>query len=301
VDRIDLMKLFTRIYETHSFSQTARELGMTQPTVSKGLAALERALGSKLLDRNTRGLRPTESGSLYYAQCKRWLGEMEEVEEHLASARKGARGLLRLSFPVNLGQIELARIAYAFQRQNPSIQLDLSLTDRRVDLVEEAIDVAIRLGVVGSPSVVARKLARYHPMLVAAPGYVERHGVPSSMAELKKHRILYHAAREESVFYRGQSYVVPRDPDLVVGDVLAVREAVREGLAVGMVSPWLVQRDLARGRLVSIMPDATGEPFDVSAVYLPSRSLPARVRAFLAYCVTEVPKIPGLRPPHATG
>src|SRR5882724_4385311 len=117
------MKLFTRIYETRSFSKAARELATTQPTVSKRLQALEASLGAKLLERNTRALRPTEAGALYYEQCKRWLAEMEEVQEHLHSARKGARGRLRLSFPANLGQIELARIAFTFQRLHPTVQL----------------------------------------------------------------------------------------------------------------------------------------------------------------------------------
>jgi LysR family transcriptional regulator for bpeEF and oprC len=297
VDRIDLMKLFTRIYETHSFSQAARELATTQPTVSKRLQALEASLGARLLERNTRGLRPTEAGSLYYEQCKRWLAEMEEVQEHLLSARKGARGRLRLSFPTNLGQIELARIAFTFQREHPTVQLDLSLSSRRVDLVEEAVDVAIRIGRIDTPWLSARRLAHYHPVLVAAPGYVARRGSPSTLAELKTHRVLYHGIREESVFYRGQSYLVPWDKDLFVDDPLTLREAIREGIAIGLLSPWLVSRDVERGTLVRVLPEATGEEFDVSAVYLPSRSLPARIRAFLAHCASEVPRIPGLDAP----
>jgi DNA-binding transcriptional LysR family regulator len=291
------MRLFTRIHETRSLSQTARDLGTTQPTVSKGLQALETSLGARLVERNTRGLRPTEAGSLYYEQCKRWLSEMEEVHEHLLSARKGARGRLRVSLPVNLGQVELARIAFAFQRQNPSVQLDLSLSNRRVDLVEEAVDVAIRLGTVGSPALVARKLAHYRPILVAAPSYLERRGMPSTIAELRAHRILYNNTREESLWCRGQSYPVPLDTDLVLDDPLALREAIREGLAIGLLSPWLVHRDVERGTLVRVMPEVAGEEFDVNAVYLPSRSQPARIRAFLAHCAAEVPRIPGLLPP----
>jgi DNA-binding transcriptional LysR family regulator len=297
VDRIDLMKLFTRIHETRSFSQAAREMGTTQPTVSKRLQALEALLGARLVERNTRGLRPTEAGLLYYEQCKRWLSEMDQVQEHLVSSRKGARGRLRLSVPVNIGQVYFARIALAFQRQYPGVQLDLSLSDRRVDLVEEAVDVAIRIGRIDTPWVAARRLARYYPVLVAAPSYLERWESPTTIAELKTRRILYHGVRDESMLYRGQSYLVPRDEDLVVSDPLALREAIREGVAIGMLSPWLVQADLERGTLMLVMPEATGEEFHVSAVYLPSRSLPARTRAFLAHCAVEVPRIPGLLPP----
>jgi DNA-binding transcriptional LysR family regulator len=294
VDRIELMRLFTRIHETRSLSQTARDLDTTQPTVSKGLSALETSLGARLVERNTRGLRITEAGALYYEQCKRWLIEMEEVHEHLLSARKGARGRLRVSLPPNIGQVELARIAFAFQRQHPSVQLELSMSNRRVDLVEEAFDLAIRLGHVGSPALAVRKLAHYHPILVAAPAYLEERGMPTSIAELRTHRILYSNVRDESVWCAGQSYPVPRDKDLVLDDPLATREAIREGIAIGLVSPWLVHRDIERGTLVPVMPEVTGEEFDVNAVYLPSRSLPARIRAFLAHCAAEVPRIPGL-------
>jgi DNA-binding transcriptional LysR family regulator len=290
------MRLFTRIYETRSFSQTARELATTQPTVSKRLQALEASLGARLVERNTRGLRPTDAGSLYYEQCKRWLAEMEEVHEHLVSARKGARGQLRLSVPLNIGQVHLTRIALAFQRQNPGVQLDLSLTDRPVNLVKEAVDVAIRIGRIGSPWVVARKLARYHPVLVAAPAYLERWGSPTTIAELQAHRILFTGPRDESVSYQGDTHIVRRDKDLVVSDPLALREVVQEGAVIGLLSPWLVQRDIERGTLVRVLPESQGELFYVHAVYLPSRSLPSRIRAFLAHCAAEVPRIPGMNP-----
>ena len=300
MDRIDLMKLYTRIYETRSFSRAARDFATTQPTVSKRLQALETSLGTRLVERNTRGVRPSEAGALYYQQCKRWLAEMEEVQEQLLAVRKGARGRLRLSVPVNIGQVQLARIAFSFQRQYPSVQIELSLTDRVVDLVDEMVDVAIRIGRIGrlgSSAVIARKLASYRPVLVAAPTYLLRRGSPSTLAELRAHRILYYGSGGEAVVYRGQSYTPPRDPDLVVSDPLVLREAVREGVAVGLLSPWLVQHDIERGMLARVLPEARGDQFLVNAVYLPSRTVPARIRAFLAHCAVEVPRIPGLSPP----
>jgi DNA-binding transcriptional LysR family regulator len=145
MDRIELMTVFVRLFETRSFSATARDLGMTQPTVSKRLQALEKSLAARLVERNTRGLRPTDAGSLYYERCKRWLGEMQGVEEQLVSARRVSRGRLRLSVPVSLGQVQLARIALRFQRQHPGVQLDLSLTDlcqRFAFCIHDGIDAA---------------------------------------------------------------------------------------------------------------------------------------------------------------
>lgn len=136
--------MFVRIYETQSLSEAARELRTTQPTVSRRLMALERALGARLFERNTRGLSPTEAGELYYERSKRWLAEMEEVEEQIATARRSARGRLRVSVPVNIGQVQLARIVFAFQHKHPGVQVELSLSDRVVDLVKESVDVAIR-------------------------------------------------------------------------------------------------------------------------------------------------------------
>lgn len=294
MDRFDVMRLFVRLCETRSFSTAAREAGVQQPAASKRVQALERELGVKLFDRNTRGVRPTDAGGVYYEHCKRWLGEMEEVHERLVSARRGVRGSLKLSVPVSIGQIHLTRIALTFQKQHGGIQVHLHLTDRRVDLVEEGVDVAIRIGAVGNLEVVARKLAHYQPVLVAAPAYISRHGAPASLEELEAHRLLYYGIRDEFVLLHGRSYLARRDTDLVLNDPLAVREAVREGLAIGLLNPWLAQRDLERGTLVRVMPEASGERFDVHAITLPARSVPARIRAFVAHVALEVPRIPGM-------
>ena len=297
MDRLELMKLFTRIYETRSLSRAARDLGTTQSTVSKRLQALETKLGVTLVERNTRGLRPSEAGTLYYEQCKRWLAEMEQTEEELQSLRKGARGSLRLSVPLNIGQVQLARIAFSFQRQYPGILIDISLTDQVVDLVADGVDIAIRIGQVGNLAVVARKLARYRPVLVAAPNYLQRRGSPGNLQELGTHRVLYYGVRPESLSYRGRELVLGPDSQLITTDALVLREAVREGLGIGLLSPWLVQDDLERGTLIRVLPEAEGEEFIVHAVYLPTRRMPARVREFLAHCAREVPRIPGLSAP----
>lgn len=294
MDRIELMMVFVRLYETRSFSVTARELGMAQPTVSKRLQALEAGLGARLLERNTRGLRPTDAGALYYDRCKRWLGEMQEVDEQLASARRVLRGPLRISVPVSLGQVQIARIALRFQRQHPGVQIDLSLTDRRVDLVKEAVDVALRVGHIGTTDLVARELARYEPILVATPAYLERRGAPTTFSELMSHRILYYGQRSEWLFLDPHSVCVERDPDLTLGDPLSLREAIRESVAIGMISPWLVQDDIESGRLVRVLPAARGETFPVHALYLPSRSHPARTRAFVQFCAAEIPRVFGM-------
>jgi DNA-binding transcriptional LysR family regulator len=295
MDRIDQMRLFTRICETRSFSQAAREMGAQQPQASKGVRTLETQLGVKLLERNTRGVRPTDAGASYYEQCKRWLQEMEDVEQRLVSAKKGLRGPLELSFPVSIGQVHLTRIVLAFQREHPAIQVRLSLTDRRVDLVGEGVDVAIRIGQVGSAALVARRLARYDTVLVAAPSYLARHPAPTRLHELRDHRVLYYGLRDESVLLGSESYLARRDTDLVLNDPLALREAIREGLAIGVLNPWLIQEDLERGSLVRVLPEARGESFEVHAV-LASRNAPARARAFVAHCALEVPRIPGMRP-----
>jgi DNA-binding transcriptional LysR family regulator len=202
--------------------------------------------------------------------------------------------------PVSLGQVQLARIALRFQRQHPGIQLDLALTDRRVDLVKEGIDVAIRVGRVGATDVVARELARYEPILVASAAYLERQGSPNSFAELQSRRILYYGERDECILLGEQRHKVRRDRDLVVGDPLSLREAIREGIAIGMISPWLVEEDIEQARLVHVLPAAHGETFPVQAVYLPTRNLPARIRAFISHCASEVPRVFGMQPPKAT-
>lgn len=294
---LDSLRLFVRLCETKSFSQAARELGTKQPAASKRLRALEAELGVTLLERNTRGLRPSAAGALFYPQCKRWLEEIESVQERLLSAKKGVHGPLKLSVPVSIGQVHVTRIVLEFQRLHPGIVVHLSLNDRIVDLVEEGVDVAIRIGPPGQLQVVARRLGHYHPLLVAAPAYLEEHPAPTGLADLAQHRLLYYGDRDELVWMGGKSQVARRDPALTLDDPLAVREAVREGFGLGLINPWLVERDLARGTLVRVGEGAHGERFDVHAVTLAGRNAPARIRTFVAFVAQELPKIPGMVAP----
>lgn len=290
IDRLPDLELFTRIVEAGSLSAAARGLGTTQPTVSKRLAAMERSLGARLLQRSTRRVTLTEEGQLWYDACRRWLGELREVTERLGS-RASLRGTLRVNAPVSFGRYVVAPLVLRFLEQQPTAQVDLTLTDRRVDLVEDNVDVAVRIGQVANPQVVARPLISYRTRLVAAPAWLRANGPITSVQDLRRHPlVLYGPPWEESVDGPGGTVRLSADRRFRTTDGEACAAAVRAGFGLGLSSPWLLESSLADGSLVEVLRGAWGERFSVHAIYLPSRVLPARVRAFVTFLQRELPR-----------
>jgi len=294
MDRIELMRAFVRVVETGSLSRASKELRTTQPTVSKWMARLEGSVGAKLLQRNTRGIRLTESGETYFDEARRILADLDTLESSVRRSRTGVSGRLRLNFPLGLGAAHLAPIALEFQELHPGLCLDIVLTDRVVDLVQDGVDLAVRIGGVFNPAVVARALGAYTYAIVATPKYLAKHGRPRTVGELASHNFLSYG------YDPVERYQTPRGPeafrvktDLEVHDHFTLRSALLAGRGIGRSARWLVEEDLRAGRLEEVLPGSAPPPFPAHAVYLPARPQPEKVKLLLAHLADRVTRIPG--------
>ncbi|MGK9236368.1 LysR family transcriptional regulator [Inquilinus limosus] len=298
MDRFTAMATFVRVVELGSLSAAARDLGLTQPAVSQQVAALERRLGVRLLNRSTRRLALTEAGERYHAQARRILEAVAEAEDSLTETPDALTGSLRVHAPAGLGQAHLAPILIGFQQRHPGLTAELIADDRYADLIGEGVDVAIRLGDLTSPGLVARRLATLRRILVAAPDYVAAHGSPETPEALARHphvRFSW-AAAGDAVPLIGPdgSLEVRVRSRFLANNAFVLIEAIRAGIGVGGAQLPLVQALLDRGELVRVMRGYAYAPLEVHAVYPSGRFVPRRVRAFVDHLAAELPGIPGL-------
>ena len=312
---LNAMAVFARVVDAGSFSAAARQLGMTPSAASRHVSRLEAALGTALLQRTTRAVALTEPGRAVYAACTRMLAGAREVEA-LAGAQPGEpRGLLRVSAPVSFGQAWLAPRLPALLARHAGLELQLSLTDRLVDLVEEGVDVAVRIARDLAPGLVARPLCAVRYRLVAAPAFLARHGVPGTPAALPALPCLYlgygafgeqwtlrredrategetaeagKAAGAESdsnaTAEMAETVTVRVPPRVTVNNSAAIVAMAAAGAGIGLVPDFAAAQGLADGSLVSVLDDwRVLEPYagTAYAVYTPTRHLAPKVRAFI--------------------
>ncbi|HRZ63044.1 MAG TPA: LysR family transcriptional regulator, partial [Rubrivivax sp.] len=194
MDTVAGLQLFIRVIETGSFSKASADLGITQPTATKHVAALEARLGARLFHRSTRGVTPTEVGSAYYDKCKAIVREIDEADNLAALMQSRVQGSLRISTSVAFGRRVLTPLVLRYMHAHPGVQIDLSFDDRYVNLVEQGVDVAVRMGRLADSSLGARCLGLNPWVLVGAPGYLQRRGVPATPAELGSHDALIYSS-----------------------------------------------------------------------------------------------------------
>lgn len=301
MDTLKAIRVFARAMELGSLSAVAREIGTSQPTVSKTLAALESDLGVRLMERTTTRLTPTEAGRRFYAQALTVLDAYGEAVGEARGLANHPSGRIIVSAPVSLGVLRLNALVLEFLQAFPDVDIDLRFDDRFVDLVEAGVDVALRLGASLPPNVVARRIAVSPRMLVAAPGYLARHPPLRHPADLIDHRLLrftWLAAGEEIVLTdaRGRTASVEAICRYRVNNSLAMRESFLAGAGLGLTPAWLVQDLLDRGDLVPVLPGWHGLPQEAFLVYPSRRYQPARTRALLAFLAERLPALPGFAP-----
>lgn len=299
MDRLTAMELFVRVVETGSFSAVAREKDMTQPTVSKRLAGLEARLKTRLLNRSTRQLSLTEAGSSYYEACKRILDGVREAEGNLGKLQGRLAGTLRLNTGISLGQIFVAPLAIKFQALHPDVEIDLQLQDRYVDLVEEGIDVAVRVGQLTDSSLVARRLGRTRRVAIATPGYLKKRGTPKMPQDLASHNCLlysYLSTGNEWIFQGPEGEIrVKVSGSFRANNGDAIGQAVLADLGVAVAPEWMVHELIASGRVKSVLPDFTPTPVEINAVFTSARHVSAKVRAFIEFLQVAARDHPAIR------
>ena len=310
---LNLMAIFAQVVESGSFSAAARRLEISRSAVSKSVAKLEKSLGARLVQRTTRHVSLTEIGALVADHCSRMLQEAAQAETLVASLNLQPRGTLRVAASVAFGTLHLAPALADFLARHPDLVIDLTITDRWIDLAEEGIDVAIR--VTGEPPVqwVARKLAPVRRRLCATPGYFAKHGIPTHPQDLAAHNCLHYTHAEDQGRWRFNgpdgAISVPVRGSLHVNDDEALSQAVLGGLGIGILPTFIIGKDLQNGTLMDVLSDYIPVESHVYAMYLPTRHLPAKIRVFIDHFLALIGDEPywdrGLdeprRPPPAPG
>jgi len=285
MDRLVAMRQFATVVETGSFSAAARRLNMGQPAVSKAIANLEEYLGVRLLTRTTRAQHLTEAGQRYYERARIVLDEADEAEAAAREAALSLAGRLRLAAPPTFAALHLLPRLHEFLDQNPGLTIDLVLDDRWIDLIEEGVDLAIRLGQPSDSSLVARKLMTSQRMLVAATGYLERHGEPGRPEDLLAHRIVAYSQFEGPTawsFQQGTASIsVAVQPTLRVSAAEGMRSCILSGLGIGMGSALMFTPELASGTVRPVLADWHRPPLDVWAMLPAGRKATRRARVFV--------------------
>ena len=288
MDRITAVQLFIRVVETGSFSKAADDLGITQPTATKAVAAIEERLGARLLHRSTRGVTATEVGALYYDKCKLIARELEEADSLATLLQSEVAGQLRISTSVAFGRRVMIPLVIRYMQQHPGATVDLSFDDRYVNLVEQGIDLAIRMGRLADSSLGARYLGTNPWLMVAAPSYLAVHAAPRVPADLAQHACLVYSSvqgddRWSFTGPAGEELSVPVKGPLRSNNLSAVLAAARAGMGLAVL-PWYVAREsVADGAVQQVLADHALPAQEVHAVFPSPKRVPSKVTSFIAF------------------
>lgn len=288
MDRFDTMRLFCRIVELGSFSRAAADLHLPAATATHAIRALETRLGVRLLQRTTRHVSPTPDGDAYYQRSVRILADVEETEAGLGHGGAPPRGKLRVDLQGTLARTFVLPRLDAFLDRYPDITLEINLGDRLADLVREGIDCVLRVGELADSAMVGRRVAMLRQVTCAAPSYVARHGAPGSLEELRMHRAVNFLAPGGKPFpfeyvIDGALRSVALPGVVSVTDADAYVACAERGLGVVQLPRYHVQRQLAEGTLLAVLPDLAAPEMPVSVLYPHARQLSPRVRVFVAW------------------
>lgn len=289
------LEFFILIARHRSLSAAARALDLTPPAATKRLAQLESRLGVRLVNRTTRSISLTSEGETFLAYATRILDEIGEMEEAVMSARAAPRGLLRVNATLGFGRTTIAPLVSEFAKKYPDVEVQVEVTDRPIDLVDSGFDLAIRFGALPDKRLNARRVMSNRRFLCASPGYLERHGVPASLADLASHRCIIHRQNDDAYgiwrFMRGEHSEVIKvhgalssnDGDIVLGWAL-------DGHGILIRSEWDLAKYIESGRLRVVLPQFTLPSADLFVYYPNRRNQSIRARAFIDFLVKHFRK-----------
>lgn len=297
---LERMRSFVRVAELGSLSAVAREQGVGQSTVTRHIAELERALGVSLLNRTTRRVSLTDEGARYLAGARTILRLVDEATDQARSAGGDPIGKVRVSCTAALGIRHVSRGVFALQDRYPGIAIDLGLSDVRIDLVREAVDVAIRLGPLEDSSLQLKPVGQSHRVLVASQAYLARHGCPCTPDELARHQTIRmsNVMGSDTLRARGADetmHAIALSGRLTVDHGLAAREAVVQGRGIAACHIWLVNDLLEDGTVERVLPELVLEPVPLSILFVPARARIARVRLVIDALAAFLGELPGIQ------
>jgi len=289
VDTLDGMRTFVAVAKAGSFTAAGQHLGRSTALVSKYVATLEERLQVRLIERTTRSLRLTEVGEAYLARAEELLEQLDELQSSLADAQAAPAGTLVVSAPVTFGESYVAGAVSRFVCRFSKVSVDLRLTDRFVNLVDEGIDLAIRITDLPDSSLIARRLCPAPLVCCAAPGYIERRGRPIAPADLSGHEcIIDRNLRNPSAWpfaVDGEQVVVPVSGRVGVNSARAARAVAIEGAGIALIPSYAIGDDLRRGRLCALLEDCASLSLSIYAIYQHRQHLAAKTRAFVDFLV----------------
>jgi DNA-binding transcriptional LysR family regulator len=294
MDRLQAMETFARVVETGSFKRAAETLRLLPSTVTKTVKDLEAHLGVRLLNRTTRALSITDAGLRYFDSCKAILREVEAAEETVSGETGKISGFIRAGTTPSLARQFIIPALPRFTARYPDIEIDLQLSDVVVDLVQEGIDCVIRAGEPQLSTLIRRRLGSFHWHICGSPDYLDRHGAPASMAELRKHMAVIYSGsptrRSESwMFQEGEEVLaVPMRGQISVNDTDAYVAAGMAGLGLIRAASYMVRMPVADGRLRRVLPALSVPTEPLSVLYPQSRHISPAVRAFIDWCVEVI-------------
>jgi len=287
MDRLATMEVFVRVVETGSFSGAARQLRVGQPAVSKAVAQLEQRLGVCLLLRSSRGLAPTQAGQAFHQQAKRAIKEADEAELAARGAGAGLSGRLRFWAGVTLARLHVIPHLPQFLADHPDLTVEAILSDRKVDLIEEGVDVAFRAGTLADSAITARKIGEARRLVVGTPAYFERAGEPTLPSELADHDAVIYAHRVGGTswtFRKGNlEQTVAMKDRVQLSAAEGVREAIFAGLGLCVASEWMFQPELASGKVRTVLSSWSLPSLDLWAAFPTGRRASAKARTFASF------------------
>ncbi len=292
MDRLTSLRVFREVVEAGSFTSAADRLGISAPMVSKHVAQLEKSLGARLLNRSSRHLSLTEAGSAWYAQSTQALDLLDAAEAAIGRRNDAPRGRLKVSAPVWCATPRFARVLADYRERCPEVLLDMHLENRRIDLAADGYDLALRATQEPSPALIARPLCRVPFHLVAATAYVERHGQPATPADLVKlGAIVPSYVNLESLALKGpggRQTPLRLQPVMFSDDTTLTLHAVRAGMGLAFLPEWLVDDDIAAGRLTRLLPDHAAPPVTLFAVYTSRQYMAPKLRSFIDFLAARL-------------
>ncbi|MGX8009379.1 LysR family transcriptional regulator [Mesorhizobium sp. ORM8.1] len=298
MDRLESMEVFVRAVDLGSFAAAAAALDLSGPMVGKHVRFLEERLGMRLLNRTTRRQSLTDFGRAYYERCRIVLAEADAADALAADQLSEPRGKLRVTMPAHFGRHCVTPILLELARRHPTLELDLSLSDRFADLVEDGFDLAIRTGALDDRAgIIARRVARQRMIVCAAPAYVERFGQPLHLEDIANHQAILYRRLGQML----QPWLFPRDDRSVseiapvgrlrLDDLDAIADAATEGMGLAWLPYWLVRQRIEAGALIRLLQDRPDYLYDCHTLWLQTPHLPLKVRLAVDALAAGLPKL----------
>jgi len=288
---LNQMLVFGKVAEKQSFTKASEELGMEKSTVSMKVSQLEERLGTRLLNRTTRSVTLTEAGEGYYQYCQQVIDTAKEAEHFAETLSSEPQGLLRITTPIDFGQIFVSTLIDPFLKKHPKVQVHLILRNPPVDIIEERFDLALmpNFGALQDSTLVARKILESDLGVYASPAYIKRHGKPNSVQDIDRHAYIgfrYGSKWSIPVTRKTQKFLIEPKMRLSINDVLSCKQAARDGLGIAIIPGRIAEQDVKSGKLVQLLTDYSFPTVTLYATYASRQWMPTKLNAFLEHLET---------------